>query len=53
MFMLNSNKPIKVAHLKKLANQSIFEKHTSERKQFIQWKQVWSLVVSNNKECSN
>ena len=25
MFMLNSNEPIKVAHLKKLANQSMFE----------------------------
>ena len=24
MFMLNSNKPIKVAHLQKLANQSMF-----------------------------
>ena len=25
MFMLNSNEPIKVAHLKELANQSMFE----------------------------
>ena len=32
MFMLNSNEPIKVAHLKKLANQSMFEQRTCNRK---------------------
>ena len=32
MFMLNSNEPIKVPHLKNLANQSMFERGTCNRK---------------------
>ena len=32
MFVLNSIEPIKVAHLKKLANQSMFEQRTCNRK---------------------
>ena len=50
MFMLNSNEPIKVAHLKKLANQSMFEWCTCDRKQFIQWKQekLWSFDIARN-----
>ena len=48
--MLNSNEPIKVAHLQKLANQSMLELRTCDRKQFIQWKQekLWSFDIARN-----
>ena len=48
MFMLNSNEPIKVVHLKKLANQSIFEQRNCDRKQFIQ-----SAFTCNRDEISS
>ena len=32
MFVLNSNEPINIAHLKKLANQSMFGERTCDRK---------------------
>ena len=45
MFMLNSNEPIKVAHLQKLTNESMLN-----GKQLFQWKleKSWSLDKARN-----
>ena len=48
MFMLNSNEPIKVAHLQKDSQSINVEWHTYER-QFFQWKleKLWSFNKSS------
>ena len=47
MFLLNSNEPMKVTHLQKLANQSIFNGGLMIEivRQFLQWKyeKIWSF----------
>ena len=45
MFMLNSNEPIKVAHIQKLTNQSMLN-----GKQLFQWKleKIWSFDKARN-----
>ena len=47
MFLLNSNKPVKVAHLQKLTNQSMLN-----GKQFFQWKleKLWLFDKSRNRD---
>ena len=54
--MLNSNKPIKVVHLQKLANQWMLNDAlvTEMAKQLLQWQhEKQTLVVWESKECSN
>ena len=48
--MLNSNESMKVAHHKKLSNQSMFEQGTCDKKQFIQRKQekLWPFDIERN-----
>ena len=49
MFMLNSNEPIKVAHLQKVSQSINVEWYTCER-QFFQWKleRLWSFDKASN-----